>query len=61
MTSKGDSLTGILMHITYKGVMYISDIILRDFRKISDMEGPWNLQNAHQKFEFCKQMNQLRT
>ena len=32
---KNDSLTGILMHITYKWEMYISSIILRDFRKIS--------------------------
>ena len=36
MTSKGDSLAGILLYLTYKGEMFICDIILRDFRKISD-------------------------
>ena len=32
VTSKNDSLTGILMHIVYKEEMYIANIILRDFR-----------------------------
>ena len=37
MTSKDDSLTGINMHIIYKGETYIYNIILRDFIKNSDI------------------------
>ena len=37
MTSKCDSLTRNLMHITYKGETYITNTILREFRQISDI------------------------
>ena len=45
-TSKADSLTGILIHFTYKVDTYLANIILRDFIK-KNQTRKWIF------FEFC--------